>query len=115
VDSGDPRLDCRDARDAGAPTLMGRAGLLLLSGVAADGPGQPWTAGVHAPAACLGPRRSGHCRHVLAAFLIAAPLLAFAARHWVYRSGLQAEQAQASAWHAVHAVLLADAPSPAPS
>ena len=53
VDSGDPRLDCRDARDAGAPTLMGRAGLLLLSGVAADGPGQPWTAGVHAPAACV--------------------------------------------------------------
>jgi hypothetical protein len=52
---------------------------------------------------------------LLAAFLIAAPLLAFAAGHWVYRSGLRTEQAQASAWHAVPAVLLADAPSPAPS
>jgi hypothetical protein len=31
----------------------GRAGLLLLSGVAADGPSQPWTAGVHAAAACV--------------------------------------------------------------
>ena len=52
---------------------------------------------------------------LLAAFLIGAPLLAFAAGHWVYHSGLRAEQAQAAAWHVVPAVLLDDAPSPAPS
>ena len=51
---------------------------------------------------------------LLAVFLIAAPLLAFAAGHWVYHSGLRAEQAQAAAWHVVPAVLLDDAPSPRP-
>jgi hypothetical protein len=52
---------------------------------------------------------------LLAAFLIAAPLLALAAGHWMYHSGLRAEHAQASAWHAVPAVLLEDAPPLTPS
>lgn len=52
---------------------------------------------------------------LLVIFLVGAPLLAFAAGQWVYHSGLRAEHAQASAWHAVPAVLLNDAPPPTPS
>jgi hypothetical protein len=52
---------------------------------------------------------------LLVIFLAGAPMLAFAAGHWVYQSGLRAEHAQASAWHAVPAMLLEDAPRPVPS
>lgn len=50
---------------------------------------------------------------LLAGLLIGVPLAAFAAGHWVYTVGVQAERAQLAARHQVGAVLLEDAPGQA--